>query len=289
VTTVRRTAPAKLNVVLRVLGRRADGFHDVETLILPLELHDVVEVSPAEHLSVEVSGPRASELGEAGGDSLVASAARALADACAETHEHGAAIHVDKRIPVGAGLGGGSADAAATLLALRELWGCPVDDGVLEGTGAQLGSDVPGLLRGGPVFCTGRGDVVHVAHAQTTHWVVHPFPFRISAADAYRWWDDDGGQTGPDPGALVAAVESGNDEVAGDALSNDLQAPIVRKHPDIGAVLEAFREAGALGAIVTGSGPTVVALAKHLGHADRLAETVGGSFVTSGPPRTMTT
>jgi 4-diphosphocytidyl-2-C-methyl-D-erythritol kinase len=287
VTTVSRPAHAKLNAFLRVLGRRDDGFHDVETLILPLELHDVVTVSPSEALTVEVTGPRAGALVASGGETLAAAAAQALAEPCPARHGHGAAIRIDKRIPVGAGLGGGSADAAATILALRELWGCELDDTGLVTIAASLGSDVPALLRDEPVYCTGRGEVVHPAHAQTTYWVVRPFPFAIAAADAYAWWDEDGAETGPDPGALVAALESGNDELTGHALSNDLQGPVVRRHPEIGEVIEAFLAAGALGAAVTGSGPTVVALARHLGHADRLAEAIDGSFVTSGPPRTM--
>jgi 4-diphosphocytidyl-2-C-methyl-D-erythritol kinase len=287
-TPIRRRAHAKINVFLRVLGRRPDGFHDIETLILPLELHDVVEVRLADALEVEIDGPRAAELAGAGGEGLAATAARALADACTAGHMHGARIAIGKHIPVAAGLGGGSADAAATLLSLRELWSCGIEDDRLAAIAADVGSDVPALLRGEPVFCSGRGDRVLGAHAQTTHWVVRPFPFTIRAADAYGWWDDDGAQTGPDAGALVAAVESGNDELTGQALSNDLQAPAVRRHAAIGDTIDAFTAAGALGAMMAGSGPTVVALARHLGHADRLVEAVEGSFVTSGPPRTMT-
>ena len=287
-TTIRRRANAKINVFLRVLGRRSDGFHDIETLILPLELHDVVEAGPADTLEVEVHGARAAELAGAGGESLASTAARFLADACSAGHRHGARISIEKHIPVAAGLGGGSADAAAALLALRELWSCEIDDDRLAAIAAEVGSDVPALLRGEPVFCSGRGDRVFRAHAQTTHWVVRPFPFTIRAADAYGWWDDDGAETGPDPGALVAAVESGNDDLIGHALSNDLQAAAVRRHHQIGDAIDAFMAAGALGAMMSGSGPTVVALARHLGHADRLAEAVHGSFVTSGPPRTMT-
>jgi 4-diphosphocytidyl-2-C-methyl-D-erythritol kinase len=280
-------AHAKLNVCLRVLGRRADGYHDVETLVLPLELHDVVEATEADGLRVEVTGQRAAELAEAGGEDLAGTAARSLADHCGGGHGHGASILIEKRIPVAAGLGGGSADAAATLLALRELWGCEVVDDELTAVGAGVGSDVPALLTGGAAFCTGRGDVVHPVHAQTTFWVVRPFAFGVATADAYAWWDADGSVTGPDPGALVAALETGNDELLGSALANDLEASVVRRYPVIGDTIEALRAAGALGAVLTGSGPTVVALARHLGHADRVAEAVPGSFVTSGPPRTM--
>jgi 4-diphosphocytidyl-2-C-methyl-D-erythritol kinase len=282
---VRRLAHAKLNVCLRVLGRRDDGYHEVETLVLPLELHDVVEVSPGADLAVEVTGPRAADLADAGGEGLALAAARALAGRCAV--REGATIRIDKRIPVAAGLGGGSADAAATLLALDELWGCGAGTDVLADVAAGLGSDVPALLAGGATSCTGRGEVVRPVHVRTTFWAVRPFGFGVATADAYRWWDEDGAATGPDPGAIVAALETGNDELTGSALSNDLQAGVARRHPEVAEVIEASLEAGALGAVMTGSGPTVVALARHLADADRIAAAVPGSFVTSGPPRTM--
>ena len=96
-----------------------------------------------------------------------------------------------------------------------------------------------------------------------------------------------GGVTGPDPGAVIAALEAGNDDVLGPALFDDLQAPVAARHPWVSETIEAFRQAEAIGAVMTGSGPTVVALARHLAHADQLAEAVPGAFVATGPPRTM--
>jgi 4-diphosphocytidyl-2-C-methyl-D-erythritol kinase len=118
----------------------------------------------------------------------------------------------------------------------------------------------------------------------TTWWVVKPFAFPTRSPDAYRWWDEDGGSTGPDPGVLIAAAETGNEELLGHALFNDLEGPVSRRHPEIAEAKQAFLDAGALGAVMSGSGPTVVALAQHMGQADRLAEAVPGSFVVSGPP-----
>jgi 4-diphosphocytidyl-2-C-methyl-D-erythritol kinase len=274
---------------LRVVGRRADGFHDVETLLLPLETSDLVEVTAGAGLTVEVCGERAAELAAAGGESLALSAARALVNRCGvdlESGDVGATIRIDKRIPVAAGLGGGSSDAAAALLALRELWGCAIDEEGLADVAATIGSDVPALLRASAVYVTGRGERVHAVHAPTTWWVVRPFQFAVRTPDAYAWWDEDG-DTGPDPGALVAALETANHELLGDALFDDLQAPVANRHPEIEEAVEAFLDAGAIGAVMSGSGPTVVALARHLGHADRIAAAIPGSFVTSGPPREL--
>jgi 4-diphosphocytidyl-2-C-methyl-D-erythritol kinase len=274
-------AHAKLNVFLRVLGRRADGFHDLESLMLPLELHDLVTVRRADGLRLDLSGPASAGVPPDGAN-LVLAAAQALLDA-SSLNGAGADIALDKRIPVAAGLGGGSADAAATLHALNALWGCGLDPAELGGIGAGVGSDVPALLANEPVFVTGRGEHVHPVHVPVTWWVVKPFGFEVRTQDAFSWWDVDP-VTGPDTGVLTAAAETGNDELLGSALFNDLQSPVTARHPRILDAIAAFLQAGALGAVMTGSGPTVVALASHLPHANRLAEAVPGSVVTSGPP-----
>jgi 4-diphosphocytidyl-2-C-methyl-D-erythritol kinase len=282
---VARAAHAKLNVFLRVLGTRDDGYHDLESLVLPLDLADTVSVAPADRLTVDVRSDREglADAVRAGGMNLGLVAALALAEIC-DAPGRGAAIEIVKRIPVAAGLGGGSADAAAVLLALDELWGCGLDREDLLVIGERVGSDVPAMLADEPVLMRGRGERLAPVHVLTTHWAVHPFDFPTRSPDAYRWWDEDGAATGPDPGALIAAAESGNVELLGHALFNDLEAPVAARHPETAEVRDAFLEAGALGAVMSGSGPTVVALARHLGHADRLAEAVPGSFVASGPP-----
>ena len=288
-TSVTRRANAKVNAFLRVCGRREDGYHDIETAILPLDLHDVVTVEEADALEVVVTGGGAEALAAAGGDSLCGRAAHAWATT-AGIWAPRARITIDKRIPVAAGLGGGSADAAATLLALDELFTTGLSDEAVAAAAATVGSDVPALVAGGPVFAEGRGDRLHPLHAVTTHWVVKPFPFAVRAADAYAWWDEEPG-TGPDPGALVAAIEVGDDALFGSAMFDDLEPAVASRHPEVTRAVAAFGGAGALGAIMTGSGPTVVALARHLGHADAIAAAVPGSFVTVSapptPPRTM--
>jgi 4-diphosphocytidyl-2-C-methyl-D-erythritol kinase len=281
-SSVTRRAHAKINAFLRVLGPRPDGFHEIQTAILPIELHDVVTVEEHDALVIEVTGERADELRGAGGESLVGRAAHAWATA-AGVGAPRARILVDKRIPVAAGLGGGSADAAATILALDELFGTRLAPEVLLEAAATVGSDVSALVTGGPVFADGRGDHVLSLHAPTSHWVIKALPFAVRAPDAYGWWDERP-SSGPDPGSLIAAIEVGDHDLAGSALFDDLQPGVVERHPEVTRAVAAFGAAGALGAVMSGSGPTVVALARDPAHADAIASAVPGAFVTTAPP-----
>jgi 4-diphosphocytidyl-2-C-methyl-D-erythritol kinase len=281
-TSISVRAHAKINAFLRVLGRRADGFHDIESLVLPVSLHDLVVVREADELSLVVRGERAARLEADSGENLALVAARALARAAGVSGAR-AAIEIVKRIPVSAGLGGGSADAAATLRALNELWGCGVDAAGLATIGAEIGSDVPGHLAGGAAFVSGRGERVEPVHITGATWVLAPQPFGIRSASAYEWWDRDG-VSGPDPGALIAAAETGNHVLLGASIYDDLQPPVVRRHPEIAATLDGFLRAGALGAVMSGSGPTVAAIGSDPDHAERLAGAVPGSIVVDAPP-----
>lgn len=283
-TAVAMPAHAKLNVFLRVLGRRDDGYHDIETLVLPISLHDRVIVEAADGSTVDVLG---SFVGNVPTDetNLVLRAARALA-AEAGTPDRGAHITIEKSIPVAAGLGGGSADAAATLLALNELWSTGRDRRALARVGSSVGSDVPALVAGEPVFARGRGELVDPVLVQSSTWVVKTFDLGVSSTEAYAWWDERSA-TGPDPGALIAAAETGNDELLGSALFNDLQEPVVARHPEIAEAIDAFLAAGAYGAVMTGSGPTVVALCSF-GKAQTIAEAVPGGLVVDAPPKPAT-
>lgn len=278
-------AYAKLNVFLRVLGRRDDGYHDVETLLLPISLADHVTVESAEKLTLSLEGPAAGGV-PADDTNLALRAARALAAEAGGAQRRGTQITIEKRIPVAAGLGGGSADAATTLLLLDELWGTGMGRDGLARLAAEVGSDVPAMLLGEPAYVRGRGEIVEPVLLQTTTWVVKPFAFGVSSGDAYEWWDE-GAATGPDPGALIAAAEAGNDELLGSALYNDLQGPVASRHPEISETASAFVDAGALGAVMSGSGPTVVALCSFASAQD-VADAVPGSFVVDVPPRVPT-
>jgi 4-diphosphocytidyl-2-C-methyl-D-erythritol kinase len=275
---IRRRASAKVNVFLRVLGRRADGYHEIESLIVPVSLADdiTVRLDPELRLSVRGELADAVPLDE---DNLVVRAARALASA--GRVEAGADIELQKRIPVAAGLGGGSADAAAALLALDELWGCGLDGGALLELGASVGSDVPALLHGGPVIVRGRGEIVEPATVGPAWWVLVPMPFQVRVGDAFAWWDESG-EPGPDFLPILKRA-GGRLEEVGDAMFNVLEVGVAARHREVGDVLGRLRELGALGAVMCGSGPTVAGLAATEEDARQMARTIPGSISVSTP------
>jgi 4-diphosphocytidyl-2-C-methyl-D-erythritol kinase len=276
--TVSEPAPAKLNLFLRVRARRPDGFHDVDSLVQPVTLADGVQVRPAEGLTVAVAGEWAADV-PVGEENLAARAARALAEVCGTPG--GASIAIVKRIPVAGGLGGGSTDAAATLRALNDLWGCGLHLDALADVGSSVGSDVPALVHGRPVMIRGRGEVVGPVDAGRTWWVLVPFTFGIAAAEAYGWWDEEGGPTGPDPAPLLEALRTGDLVSAGRLLFNDLEGPVAARRPVVREARARLLEEDALGALMCGSGPTVAALARDGFHATELADRVGGWAVSS--------
>lgn len=282
-TAIRVEAPAKVNLFLRVLAARDDGYHDLESLVVPISLADGVTVRADDRLHVEVRGaPALAGDIPVGGLNLALVAALALADACPRAG--GALVEIDKRIPVAAGLGGGSADAAATLLALNRLWGCDLDPATLGEVAERIGSDVPALLLGGPVLMSGRGDFLAPAEVASFWWVVVHFDFGVRSPDAYRWWDEDGGVTGPDPDPLLDAAAAGDAEALGPLLVNDLEAVVARRHPAVGEAKQRLVAAGALGAVMSGSGSSVVGLARDREHAEGIASGFESAFVASGPP-----
>ncbi len=262
---VSEPAPAKVNPFLRVLGNRGDGYHEVETLVQPITLADGVQAAPAEEgITLTVAGDRAGDV-STGEDNLVLRAARALGS------ERGAHLLLAKRIFVAAGLGGGSADAAATLRALDRLWGLGLGIEGLAPVAARIGSDVPALLPGGPVLARGRGEVVEPFQVPPTWWVLVPFTFAITSTEAYGWWEELGSGTGPEAVGLLEALRAGDLAEAGQGLANDLQEGVVRHHPIAGEAIQGLKEAGALGAIVCGSGPTVAGLVRDGFHAEEVA------------------
>ena len=277
--SVTRTAPAKINIVLRVAGLRPDGYHEIASLVVPISLADTVTVSAAASLEVEVTGDpsRTAEV-PVGGLNLAIVAALALG---ATSGGRGAHIAIEKRIPSAAGLGGGSADAAATLHALNELWGCGLGAEDLAGIAERVGSDVPALTLGGPVIVGGRGEELRRAVVAPFSWVLVHGERGVASPEAYRWWDEDGGVAGPDISAVLAAARAGDPAVLARHLRNDLEGPVVARRPEIGAARDRLLAAGALAAIMSGSGSSVVGLARDAAHAADIAAAIPGAEAVS--------
>ncbi len=248
-------APAKINLDLRVLRRRPDGFHEVATILQSIALHDTLSITPWSGpltvRSAAASVPRDR-------DNLVWTAGAALWRALGRPGDPaGAAVVIRKRIPAAAGLGGASSDAASALRALRSCWEPSASPRLLEDVAAAVGSDVPFFLRGGTVRATGRGERLRRLPALPPHRVVLAVPdFGVSTADAYRWWDLDGQD---DASGDAAAASSGWRRDPG-RLRNDLEAPVARRHPVIRALAARLQAAGAPRAALTGSGSVVFGL-----------------------------
>ena len=267
-------APAKINLFLRVIGRRDDGYHDLESLIVRIDLEDGLDIhahaDPDQFRTLSFAFDVAGDPAIVAGvpmdeENLVLRAARALAERRAVRGFADITLH--KRIPPAAGLGGGSADAAATLSALNRLWACDLPDAELVGLAATIGSDVPALLFDGAVAVSGRGDRVKPVRAAGLDWVLVTFDFAVRTPDAFAWWDEDGGPTGPDSPLAGAPTEllSPNDghidlDALAEGLCNDLEGPVVRRIPRIGGARDRLRAAGAVGSVMCGSGPTVAGL-----------------------------
>jgi 4-diphosphocytidyl-2-C-methyl-D-erythritol kinase len=251
-------AHAKINLDLRVLGTRVDGFHELRTVFQAVALHDTITCVPRD-------GPLAIECDTAGvpldAGNLVWKAADVLWRSIRRTGPpRDVLIRLDKRIPLQAGLGGGSADAAATLLALVRLWRIPVRPSQLTDLAATLGADVPFFLSGGTALGLGRGDEVYPLADLPRHWIVLVIPgFGVSSADAYKWYDEER-DLGRGPSVREPQHVPGPWPSRAAQMINDLEAPIARHHPEIDQMKIALRRAGALAAAMSGSGSTVFGL-----------------------------
>ena len=275
-TSVTARAPAKINLALSVGPVRPDGFHDVATAYHAVSLYDEVVATAADALSVSVSGVTGVPVDDvpADGTNLAAAAAVALAERAGV--EPAVSLHITKGIPVAGGMAGGSADAAAALVACDALWQTGLSRAALLELAADLGSDVPFSLVGGTALGTGRGELLTPVLARGRfHWVVALADGGLATPEVYAQCDRlraDHRVTEPRVAdALMAALRSGDADALGAALRNDLQEAALSLRPELGQTLATGREAGALGGLVSGSGPTVVLLARGPEHAIDIA------------------
>lgn len=291
--SVTATAPGKVNIQLSVGGLRADGFHPLASVFHAVSLLEEVTAtatSPGSGISIgEITGPDA-ELVPRDDTNLVWRAAAAVGRAAGIAPD--VRLDITKRIPVAGGMAGGSADCAAALVAVNRVLGAKLTPAELSALGAELGSDVPFALLGGTAAGVGRGELLSpLASRAQFHWAFATSATGLSTAAVYRHYD----VMRPDApapeisSAVVAALIAGDPRALGRALINDLQEPALALQPALRQVLAAASHAGACGALVSGSGPTIAVLGRNEEHALHLAAILMGSglvkrtFTVHGP------
>ncbi len=243
-----RHAPAKINWTLRVLGRRGDGFHEIESLVSTVSLYDTLAFSPADrpgfHLSCDLAGLCVDD------DNLVCKAARALGEAVGRQLSFN--CHLSKRIPMGGGLGGGSSNAACTLKALDALWSLRWSNQRLAELGAGLGSDVALFVYGGTTVMSGRGELVRPASIRFAGWVVLLIPaFPVATGPVYEAWKPVDHQTQKGPAEAVTAVNLMQQTY------NDLERPACEVCPELGVTQRTAADLAGRPVRVSGSGSTL--------------------------------
>jgi 4-diphosphocytidyl-2-C-methyl-D-erythritol kinase len=271
--------PAKVNVQLSVGPARPDGYHDLANVFLAVGLYDEITVTPADTLRVTCAGPDADRV-PLDRTNLAARAAVALAER--HGREPAVHIHIDKDIPVAGGMAGGSADGAGALLACDALWGTGASRDELLAICAELGSDVPFSLIGGAALGTGRGEKLTELDVEGTfHWVFAMAPRGLSTPAVFREFDRLAeGADVPDPvasQAVLDALAAGDPGALAVAVSNDLQPAALSLFPELADTLAAGRAAGALTALVSGSGPTTAFLAADADSAAVIASVLRAS------------
>ncbi|MDP6822706.1 MAG: 4-(cytidine 5'-diphospho)-2-C-methyl-D-erythritol kinase [Dehalococcoidia bacterium] len=249
-------AHAKVNLTLEVLGKRDDGYHDIVSIMQTIDLHDSVSLTPSDDITLACDDPELS-----GYDNLALVAARELREAAGV--DRGVAITLGKRIPVSAGLGGGSSDAAAVLNGLNRLWELELDLAELEGIAAGIGSDVPFFMRGGTALVQGRGEhVVPLAHADI-QWMVVVSPETDLAEKTARLFREivpSDHTRGVLTHKLAGRIRGGGDAPA-QFFFNVFEPYADKVFPGYSAIRETFRSLGAMGILMSGAGPSMFALA----------------------------
>lgn len=250
-------APAKINLMLDVLHKRPDGFHEVEMVMTMIDLADRLEMSEQKRDTIIIT----SQAGYIPLDekNLAFQAARLIKERY--DVKKGVHIHLDKKIPVAAGLAGGSSDAAATLRGLNRLWGLGIPQQELLALGAELGSDVPFCVTGGTALATGRGEVLTPIQNPPQCWViVAKPPINVSTVEVYGRLRSEQIQSHPSAERMVDALAQGSFQQMCQSLGNVLEEVTLKMHPEVQQLKEGMLKLGADGALMSGSGPTVFGL-----------------------------
>lgn len=270
---------AKINLTLDILGNRADGFHEVAMVMQQIALHDTLELEKADKISLAINVPwlKADE------NNLAWWAASLIQE---KYKTGGVNIKLTKKIPVAAGLAGGSADAAAVLKGMNELYSLNLSMEELCNLGAELGSDIPFCLMGGTMLATGRGEILEKLDDLPLTWLVLAKPpVSVSTAWAYKNYDEHGAPIHPDNEQIKQEIAKGNIKAVAKLLCNVLESVTIKKYGVIADYKQMMLSAGAAAAMMSGSGPTVFAIAKDKEAAEKIADymrenTAANVFVT---------
>ncbi|MBI5387466.1 MAG: 4-(cytidine 5'-diphospho)-2-C-methyl-D-erythritol kinase [Verrucomicrobia bacterium] len=272
--TLDKLSGCKVNLLLNILGKRADGFHELETVMHPVQLFDRISFERGgSGVAMTCSEPAL----PVDATNLVHRAATAFLQAAGL--RDGVKLHLEKRIPMAAGLGGGSGNAATTLLGLNELFGQPLDTKTLMALAAALGSDVPFFLQDRPALCTGRGETITALESfpalnGLAFLLIHP-GFGIATAWAYKKLAKFPEALNGQPGRaqrLISLLQSGDVAAASGEFYNSLEAPALTKYPVLALYQEFLREHGAVAALMSGSGSTTFALVRSVAEGEAVAE-----------------
>jgi 4-diphosphocytidyl-2-C-methyl-D-erythritol kinase len=273
---VHARAPGKINVFLKVGALLDDGYHDVAIAYQAVSLYEDIRAYPADDFSVSVSGSVELSRVPTDASNIAIKAAQLLARKTG--YRGGVRLEIEKHVPVTGGMGGGSADAAATLMACDALWGTAVPREDMLELAAELGADVPFAFTGGTAIGTGRGDQLSPALAKGQfQWVLALADFGLSTPAVYGELDTHRDRHAQDifpaevapsvDANVLQALRAGDPHMLAECLYNDLQAPAIHLEPSLGTVLELGEANGALAGIISGSGPTVAFLAADLDSA----------------------
>ena len=281
---VSASAPGKINIFFKVGALKSDGYHDVLSVYQALDIREAVKVADSSRWRVSVSGALSEEQIAAvptGEDNLVVRAAKSIGQLANLTRVSELSFEITKNVPVAGGMGGGSADAAAAMLAVDELWDTQVDGEALMKAAAELGADIPFALLGGTAIGIGRGDKLDpIDDVQKLHWVLVPMDAGLSTPRVYAKLDEMRAAKGQDPTLvpvpevpyeLIDALVHGDAREVAKHLHNDLQDAAVELMPELSITMHAGLAAGALAAMVSGSGPTIAMLAESEEAAESIA------------------
>ncbi|MDQ3957046.1 MAG: 4-(cytidine 5'-diphospho)-2-C-methyl-D-erythritol kinase, partial [Actinomycetota bacterium] len=271
---------AKVNLFLRVLGLRADGYHEVETILHGIEMGDEIEITLTDTGKVEIDMSLADSMNDVlptSEQNIAFHAAQRLLDQGARNE--GVEIRIRKRIPIGAGLGGGSGNAAGVLVALNELWKTELNREGLLGIAGGIGADVPYCLSGGTTLATARGESLTPLPSPKTMWFVLGISNRpLLTREVYDAWEANGSTEQVGSAEMTLALGGQDVEEVAALLHNDLERPAFALRPELVPKKQALIDAGALGAAMSGSGPTLFAVASDEAHAQEIAGKVRGDF-----------